>query len=109
MTSEFHLLTSDNWLDYELLDSGEGQKLERFGKYMFVRPEIEAIWKKRLPTKQWEEAHGFFLPSREESGGHWKYRSKIPEKWEITASSKTCRSGRSGAKAAGDRQPPLTR
>ena len=51
MNPEIQFLTSDNWLDYELLDSGEGQKLERFGKYVFVRPEIEAIWKKSLPTK----------------------------------------------------------
>ena len=83
MNPDIHFLTSDNWLDYELLDSGEGQKLERFGKYVFVRPEIEAIWKKSLPAKQWDKAHGFFLPTREESGGHWKFRSKIPEKWEI--------------------------
>ncbi|MFC2065307.1 hypothetical protein ACFLXB_09465 [Chloroflexota bacterium] len=80
---EINFLTSDNWRDYELLDSGGGQKLERFGKYVFIRPEVEAIWKKNLPKEQWDEAHGSFLPTREESGGHWKLRTKIPEKWEM--------------------------
>jgi 23S rRNA (cytosine1962-C5)-methyltransferase len=43
MTDQINILTSDNWIDYELLDSGDGQKLEKFGEYLFVRPEVQAI------------------------------------------------------------------
>jgi 23S rRNA (cytosine1962-C5)-methyltransferase len=83
MNSEINFLYPENWSEYELLDSGEGQKLERFGKYIFARPEVEALWKKKLPEKQWEGAHGFFQKTREESGGFWKFRSTLPEKWEM--------------------------
>ena len=83
MNSELMFFSSDNWLDYELQDSGGGQKLERFGKYLFVRPEVEALWKKKLPEKIWDDAHGFFQKTREESGGFWKFRSKVPERWQM--------------------------
>jgi 23S rRNA (cytosine1962-C5)-methyltransferase len=81
MTPQITLLTSDNWMDYELLDSGDGQKLERFGKYVFVRPEVQAIWKKHLPPERWQAAHAVFQPSGEESGGHWQFTHKVPERW----------------------------
>lgn len=81
MTSQINLLISDNWTDYELLDSGDGQKLERFGKYLFVRPEVQAIWKKRLAPERWMAAHANFQPSGEESGGHWHFNHQIPERW----------------------------
>ena len=84
MVPEIHLLTSPNWTDYELLDSGDGQKLERFGPYTFIRPEVQAIWSKSLSPKQWQAADATFQPSGEESGGHWNYRKKIAEKWEMT-------------------------
>jgi 23S rRNA (cytosine1962-C5)-methyltransferase len=75
------LLESPNWKDYELLDSGDGLKLERFGPYRFVRPEVQAIWKRGLPESAWREAHGVFQPTSEESGGHWDLRKKVDEKW----------------------------
>ncbi|HBG73910.1 MAG: SAM-dependent methyltransferase [Chloroflexi bacterium GWB2_49_20] len=81
MTTQITLLTADNWMDYELLDSGDGQKLERFGKYVFVRPEVQAIWKKHLPLEHWQAAHAVFQPSGEESGGHWLFNLKVPERW----------------------------
>lgn len=81
MTSPINLLISDKWLDYELLDSGEGQKLERFGKYTFARPEVQAIWKKRLAPERWLAADANFQTSGEESGGHWQFNHKIPERW----------------------------
>ena len=77
------LLTSPAWKDYELLDSGDGQKLERFGEYIFVRPEVQALWRKSLPAARWEAAHAFFQPTGEESGGHWVFRKKVAEKWEM--------------------------
>ena len=78
MTPVIDLLTSPNWTDYELLDSGDGQKLERFGPYIFIRPEVQALWMKALPAEKWQAAHAVFQPSGEESGGHWGYKKKIP-------------------------------
>jgi 23S rRNA (cytosine1962-C5)-methyltransferase len=75
------LLESPHWQDYELLDSGDGLKLERFGPYRFVRPEVQAIWRRSLPESTWRDVHGVFQPSSEESGGHWDLKKKIDEKW----------------------------
>jgi 23S rRNA (cytosine1962-C5)-methyltransferase len=84
MTPRIDLLFSNNWSDYDLIDSGAGQKLERFGPYTFVRPEVQAMWRKALPSGRWAEADAFFLPSGEESGGHWDFRKKVNEKWEMS-------------------------
>ncbi len=83
MTPPINLLASSNWIDYELLDSGDGQKLERFGPYTFVRPEVQAIWRKTLPPRAWQSAQAVFQPTGEESGGHWKFNQPIDEKWEM--------------------------
>jgi 23S rRNA (cytosine1962-C5)-methyltransferase len=84
MVPEIQLLTSPHWKDYELLDSGDGQKLERFGLYTFVRPEVQALWTKALPAETWQAAHAVFQPSGEESGGHWAFKKKVPEQWEMS-------------------------
>jgi 23S rRNA (cytosine1962-C5)-methyltransferase len=78
------LLESSNWKDYELLDSGNGLKLERFGPYRFVRPEAQAIWKPAGPEKAWQEAHGVFQPTSEESGGHWLLNKNVSDKWQMS-------------------------
>lgn len=78
------LLESPYWKDYELLDSGDGLKLERFGAYRFVRPEVQAIWKRGLPESVWHDVHGVFQPTSEESGGHWNLKRKIDEKWKMS-------------------------
>lgn len=77
------LLDSPHWRDYELLDSGDGLKLERFGPYRFARPEALATWKRSLPEAAWREADAVFRPTSEESGGHWQARSKLRERWEM--------------------------
>jgi 23S rRNA (cytosine1962-C5)-methyltransferase len=81
--STFTLLESMNWRDYELLDSGEGLKLERFGPYLFVRPEVQAMWKRSLPEKEWAKANATFQPTSEESGGHWVFDKLVPDRWEM--------------------------
>ena len=78
------LLDAPHWKDYELLDSGEGLKLERFGPYTFVRPEVQAMWQRSLPELAWRSAHGSFQPTSEESGGHWELHKKVPEKWAMS-------------------------
>ena len=83
MTPEIYLLPTPRWTDYELMDSGDGQKLERFGPYTFIRPEVQALWSRRLPASKWDSAHAVFQPSGEESGGHWEFRKKVAEKWEM--------------------------
>jgi 23S rRNA (cytosine1962-C5)-methyltransferase len=84
MTPNIELLLSPHWTDYELLDSGDGQKLERFGPYTFARPEAQALWAKALPEEKWQTAHAFFTPSGEESGGHWAFKKPVAEKWEMS-------------------------
>lgn len=71
-----------NWSDYELIDSGEGAKLERFGKYVLARPEKRALWKRSLPDKQWQDADATFRQTKEQ--GEWVRKRDIPEKWLIT-------------------------
>ncbi len=78
----FTLLESSNWKDYALLDSGDGLKLERFGNYVFVRPESQAMWKRAF-SSEWKNAHAVFQPSGEESGGHWDIKKKMEEQWEM--------------------------
>ena len=78
----FTFLESSRWKDYALLDSGDGLKLERFGKYVFVRPESQAMWKRSL-NDEWKDAHAVFQPTGEESGGHWDFKKKVDEKWEM--------------------------
>ena len=79
----FSPLESPSWEDYALLDSGDGLKLERFGPYTFVRPEVQAMWPRALPEKDWAQAHAVFQPTSEESGGHWMFKKKVKEKWEM--------------------------
>ena len=82
ITSSFTLLEASHWTDYALLDSGDGLKLERFGNYVFVRPESQAMWKRSLDA-EWKQAHAVFQPTGEESGGHWDFKKKVEEKWEM--------------------------
>jgi 23S rRNA (cytosine1962-C5)-methyltransferase len=79
---QLKLLEASRWQDYALLDSGDGLKLERFGKYVFVRPESQAMWKRSLAS-EWKNADAVFVPTGEESGGHWDVRKKMEEKWEM--------------------------
>jgi 23S rRNA (cytosine1962-C5)-methyltransferase len=81
--STFTLLESSNWHDYELLDSGDGLKLERFGPYTFIRPEVQAMWRRNSTEKEWAKAHATFQPTNEESGGHWVFKKDVPERWQM--------------------------
>jgi 23S rRNA (cytosine1962-C5)-methyltransferase len=83
-SSDFLPLESSRWEDYTLIDSGDGLKLERFGPYSFVRPEPQAIWMPALQRSEWNKADAVFRPTGEESGGHWEFRSSIPDRWEMS-------------------------
>ncbi len=78
------------WRDYELLDSGNGQKLERYGSHVLIRPEAEAIWKPAANEQDWQRAEATFQPAPEENGGHWQYRKPLPEEWQVEYSGMRC-------------------
>ncbi|MFZ5553980.1 MAG: class I SAM-dependent methyltransferase [Bacteroidota bacterium] len=77
------LLHPENWNDYELLDSGNFEKLERFGEFIAIRPEPQAVWDKGWSEEQWlKKAHVKFVSKSSSSGG-WKKIKKMPDQWEI--------------------------
>jgi 23S rRNA (cytosine1962-C5)-methyltransferase len=77
------LLTPDKFTDYELIDCGEFEKLERFGKYVTIRPEPQAVWSRRLSLKDWENrAHVRFVP-KSSSAGNWKKLKEMPDQWRV--------------------------
>ncbi|MDQ3244973.1 MAG: class I SAM-dependent methyltransferase [bacterium] len=80
---EIKILCSQDWQDYELLDTGDRQKLERFGKYIFVRPFEDAVWGKTLDTKEWDKVDGKFWSTKAGAKGGWKMNNKIEDKWEM--------------------------
>jgi 23S rRNA (cytosine1962-C5)-methyltransferase len=81
---EINLFTSHDWKDYELLDSGGGAKLERYGSYTFLRPEHQAVWQRALSDKTWEAADAVFQSSGEENGGHWLFKHPVASPWLMT-------------------------
>lgn len=80
---DFLFLTSPHWEDYELLDCGNGLKLERYGPYRFVRPESQALWQPLLPSSEWQKAHAIFQTRHSESGGVWSFNQEIKTPWEM--------------------------
>ncbi len=73
----------EGWPDYELLDSGEGMKLERFGKLLLARPDTQALWNKREP-KSWKDAEATFAMS--EGKGKWQKKASALDHSEMTFS-----------------------
>jgi len=78
---KLNLLVSTEWEDYALLDSGNGRKLEKYGPHIFDRSEPQAVWKPNLEKTRWEAADAVFNPTKEESGGYWKYKKTLQEGW----------------------------
>ncbi len=77
------LLSPKNWKDYELLDCGDFEKLERFGQYITIRPEPQAVWPKVWSNADWEkQAHVKFVP-KSSSSGDWKKFKQMPDRWNI--------------------------
>jgi len=76
------ILIPTNWTDYELLDSGNGQKLERFGQYTLVRPDPQIIWKQLLPQEEWTKADAVFKRTTTDKGV-WEDHERLPEKWLV--------------------------
>ncbi len=73
------MFLSDGWQDYELIDSGNGEKLERWGDITLLRPEPQAIWPMNITTAY---ADARYIRSTS-GGGHWEYKRELPEGWRI--------------------------
>ena len=71
----------DRWQDYEVLDTGDGEKLERWGRVRLIRPDPQVLWPAAQPPL-WQEADARYLRS-EQGGGHWEFRAALPERWTI--------------------------
>ena len=72
---------ADQWQDYELLDCGSGEKLERWDRQFLVRPDPQAIWETDRKHPAWRQAGGRYLRSQS-GGGHWEKKA-LPESWQV--------------------------
>lgn len=78
-----HLLTPQNFKDYELIDCGNFLKIERWGSYITIRPEPQAVWSPMLSINQWEkQAHVKFVP-KNSSSGTWQKLKSMPDQWRV--------------------------
>jgi len=89
LPAKIHLTTSPDWKDYALLDSGNGRTLERFGKYLLIRPRPQAIWPPSLPSSEWKRANAVLVEEKQEYGGKWEILNPMEKSW--TASYKDLR------------------
>ena len=84
MQNRFNLLICDDWRDYELLDSGGGRKLERFGRLRFDRPDPQTLWTPQAPIQSWKADAVFASKDEEDERGAWSFPGKpLPEEWPI--------------------------
>ncbi len=76
------MIKVSKWQDYECLDAGNGEKLERWGNVILRRPEPGAMWKIDFNEK-WNHVHGFYHRSNK-GGGYWEFKEKLPEYWTVS-------------------------
>ena len=74
--------TAENWKDYELIDCSDGERLERWGDIILVRPDPQVIWKTLKNSKLWNNAHAVYNRSST-GGGSWTVNKKMPDVWQI--------------------------
>lgn len=78
---KYSILTTFPQKEYELLDSGEGEKLERYGDIIVARPDPQALWPKSLSRNEWNKVTAIF--TRESKNAGWEFKKNIPERWQI--------------------------
>lgn len=76
------MFIADKWQDFAVLDTGNGEKLERWGKYTLCRPDPQVIWPQGDPQR-WKMAQAHYIRS-ERGGGEWRFREQLPERWQIS-------------------------
>ena len=72
---------ADKWKDYEVIDTSKGEKLERWGDYILVRPDPQVIWDTKRNDPRWKKKNGHYHRSRA-GGGEWEFFD-LPEEWQI--------------------------
>jgi len=72
---------ADNWKDYELIDASDGERLERWGKYILIRPDPQIIWNNMKNDSRWSKPDGIYKRSKS-GGGNWTVKS-MPDKWTV--------------------------
>ncbi len=77
------VMRTTGWADYELLDSGGGRKLERYGRLRVVRPEPQCLWAPRLSDSDWTAAEAVFDPSEDEDAGRWRFSGEPPHSFPL--------------------------
>lgn len=84
------LLTPKEWQDYELIDSGNFEKLERFGEFIIARPEPQALWQKSLSDKEWSDMSSAYFRRdvKSDDRGEWMLKSNMKEQWKVRYSYK---------------------
>ncbi|MHC1787005.1 MAG: class I SAM-dependent methyltransferase [Christensenellales bacterium] len=75
------MFVAEGWRDVEVLDTGDGMKLERWGTYLLARPDPQVIWPRAEPLL-WQKADGTYRRS-EQGGGGWAFARPLPERWEV--------------------------
>lgn len=75
------MFLSDGWKDYQLIDASDGERLERWGDYVLIRPDPQVIWKSERTNPLWKHADGIYR--RSSSGGGAWVKKDIPEEWHI--------------------------
>lgn len=73
---------ANKWTDYEILDMANGEKLERWGDVILIRPDPQIIWKEKTHPELWNKANARYNRSSS-GGGGWKYNKKVPENWQV--------------------------
>ena len=73
---------ADNWQDYELIDCSDGERLERWGETILIRPDPQVIWKTERENEYWYKANGRYLRSNT-GGGRWTMYRDVPGHWSI--------------------------
>lgn len=73
---------SEFWQDYELLDASDGERLERWGDIILIRPDPQAIFNAKKSDKRWQSAHARYIRSKK-GGGHWETYKHVPDVWTI--------------------------
>ncbi len=79
--SEINMWLADKWKDYEVIDTSDGEKLEKWGRYTLVRPDPQVIWKTEKKNQLWKRADAGYKRSSS-GGGKWS-ENKLPESWTI--------------------------
>ena len=75
------MILADRWKDYEVLDCTDGEKLERWGKYILLRPDPQVIWSTKHVSKEWKSLNGHYHRSSR-GGGEWEFFD-LPEEWQV--------------------------